>query len=70
MKDTCTITDDWTYKGMKVVFLENQFLRIGILIDRGSDIFEFRYKPKDMDPLLRLAKGIRNPMLENTRCRI
>lgn len=59
--NSCTITDDWTYKGMKTVFLENNLLRVGILVDRGSDIFEFRYKPLDLDPLLRLPSGIRNP---------
>ena len=47
--------------GMRALYLENDLLKIGILIDRGSDIFEFRYKPKDIDFLLRLAKGIRNP---------
>lgn len=64
MGKTCSICDDWTYKGMKVVFLENHFLRIGILVDRGSDIFEFTYKPLNLDPLLRLSKGIRNPLRE------
>lgn len=57
----CSVTDDWTYKNMKVLFIENDFLRIGILVGKGSDIFEFRYKPYDLDPLLRLPKGIRNP---------
>lgn len=60
-KQLCTVSDDWTYKGMKVIFLENEFLRIGILADRGSDIFEFKYKPLDLDFLLRLDKGIKNP---------
>ena len=46
---------------MKVVWLENDFLRIGVLAGRGSDIFEFRFKPLDCDFLLRLPKGIRNP---------
>ena len=67
MKNTCSITDDWDYKGMKVVFLENHLLKIGILVGRGSDIFEFRYKPKDLDPLLRLSKGIRNPFQEHNQ---
>ena len=49
----CSVTDDWSLKGMKVVYLENAFLRIGILADRGSDIFEFKYKPLDLDFLLR-----------------
>ena len=60
-KQACTISDDWTYKGMKVIFLENEYLRIGILAGRGSDIFEFKYKPLDLDFLLRLPKGIKNP---------
>jgi hypothetical protein len=61
---TCTISDDWSLKGMPVVWMENDFLRIGILAGRGSDIFEFRYKPKDVDFMLRLAKGILNPNLD------
>ena len=61
MGEGCVISDDWTYKGMRVVFLENLLLRVGVLVDRGSDIFEFRYKPMDLDPLLRLPKGIVNP---------
>lgn len=60
----CTISDDWSLKGMNVVWLENDFLRIGILAGRGSDIFEFRYKPKDVDFMLRLSKGILNPNLD------
>lgn len=57
----CTISDEWSYRRMKVIWMENDFLRIGILAGRGSDIFEFRFKPKDVDFLLRLPKGILNP---------
>lgn len=60
----CTISDDWAYKNMPVVWMENDFLRIGILAGRGSDIFEFRYKPKDVDFMLRLSKGILNPNVD------
>lgn len=67
--ENCTITDDWTYKGMRVVYMENSFLRIGILVDRGSDIFEFTYKPLAIDPLLRLPKGIKNPVREFSQMR-
>ncbi len=65
----CSISDEWTLKGMKVVYLENTFLRIGILADRGSDIFEFKYKPLDLDFLLRLDKGIQNPTQVFTQMR-
>jgi hypothetical protein len=68
-KRPCTVSDDWTYKGMKVVFLENEYLRIGILADRGSDIFEFQYKPLDLEFLLRLPKGISNPAHEFSQMR-
>ena len=57
----CRISDDWTYKGMPVVCMENDLIRIGILVGRGSDIFEFYYKPRMVDFMLRLDKGIRNP---------
>ena len=46
---------------MAAVILENDHLRIGILPGRGSDIYEFFYKPLKQDYLLRLSKGIRNP---------
>lgn len=47
--------------GMRAIYLENDYLKIGILTDRGSDIYEFLYKPKNIDFLLRLPKGILNP---------
>ena len=45
----CRIKDNILYKGMRTVFLENDVLRAGILVDKGTDIFEFLYKPMDMD---------------------
>jgi len=59
-QEGCTITDEWAYKGMRVIWLENSYLRIGILPDRGSDIFEFRYKPLDINLLLNLPGRLRN----------
>jgi len=34
-----------------VVFLENELVRVGINVEKGAEIFEFRYKPKDVDAL-------------------
>lgn len=39
------------YKGLKTVILENETIRVSILADRGTDIFEFLYKPLDVDYL-------------------
>jgi galactose mutarotase-like enzyme len=57
----CKISDDWKYKDMQVVVMENDLLKISILAGRGGDIFEFKYNPKNVDFMLRLPKGIQNP---------
>lgn len=57
----CRISDDWTYKGMRTLILENELLRVTILVDKGSDIVEFRYKPYDLDFLYFAPGGIVNP---------
>jgi hypothetical protein len=44
----CRISE-YTYKGYTVLFLENRLLRIGVLLSKGADIMEFRYKPLDID---------------------
>ena len=37
------------YKGFRTIVLENEKIRVSILIDKGTDIIEFLYKPKDID---------------------
>jgi len=43
-----------------VLFLENDLIRVGILLDKGTDIFEFLYKPTDTDFLWRSMLGFRS----------
>jgi galactose mutarotase-like enzyme len=57
----CRITDDLLYKGMRTIFLENDLLRVGILLDKGADIFQFLYKPADVDFLWRSPQGLVPP---------
>ena len=57
----CRVSDEWTYRGMRAAVLENELLRVLVLLDRGAEIVEFRYKPLDLDPLLRLPGELRNP---------
>ncbi len=59
----CRISDEYTYKGMRVVVMENEKLRISILADKGTDILEFLYKPYDIDFMWRSPLGVRNPSL-------
>ncbi len=53
---------EYTYQGMRTVFLENEQLRIGILVDKGTDLFEFNYKPRDQDFVWLSPKGVQNPI--------
>jgi len=57
----CRLTTDGVLKGMRTVVLENQKLRITVLVDKGTDIWEFLYKPLDMDFMWRSPMGLRNP---------
>ncbi len=45
----CRITTDVKIKGNDVVVMENESLRLTILVGQGSDIIELLYKPKDID---------------------
>lgn len=56
----CRIIDDSTYKGYRNLILENEVLRVSILLDKGADIYEFRHKPTDTDFLWRSPNGLRN----------
>src|ERR671920_203715 len=44
-----------------VVFLENEKLRVGVLVDKGTDIIEFNHKPTDTDFVWLTPGGVRNP---------
>ena len=52
---------EYEYAGMRTVFLENEKLRVGVLADKGTDVFEFNYKPRDVDFVWLTAGGVRNP---------
>ncbi len=57
----CRVSDEWTFRGMRAAVLENEILRVLILLDKGAEIVEFRLKPLDLDPLLRLPGELRGP---------
>ena len=56
----CRVSNEWTLRGMRAAVLENELLRVVVLLDRGAEIVEFRYKPLDSDPLARWGE-LRNP---------
>ncbi|MFN5677839.1 MAG: hypothetical protein ACK48C_11905, partial [Roseiflexaceae bacterium] len=54
----CRISDEWMLRGMRTAVLENELIRVTVLLDRGAEIVELRHKPTDIDPLLRLPVPI------------
>jgi hypothetical protein len=56
----CRVTE-FSYKGLRSLSLENELLRVSILADKGSDIYEFNFKPLDVDFMWRSPWGVRNP---------
>ena len=57
----CRLTTDGTLKGLRTVVLENQKLRVTVLVDKGTDIVEFLYKPLDIDFMWRSPMPLHNP---------
>ena len=53
---------DWSFKGMRTLILENKFLRIVYLLDKGADMIELKYKPLDIDLLWHSPPGYVNPV--------
>jgi hypothetical protein len=60
-KQGCRISLDYTYKGLQIAYLENELLRVGLLLDKGADVFEFTYKPCDLDFLWQSPLSLRRP---------
>lgn len=54
----CRITE-FLYEGYRTVALENEKLRVTIIADKGTDIYEFLYKPRDIDFMWRTWTGLR-----------
>ena len=52
---------DGQYKGMKTLVLENELIRLVALVDKGSDVIELTYKPKNLDILWHSPPGYRLP---------
>jgi galactose mutarotase-like enzyme len=55
--DGCRISDEWTYRGQRVLVMENDSLRVVILLDKGSDIITFEHKPTGIDALWKAPWG-------------
>jgi hypothetical protein len=51
---------------MRIAYLENEQLRVGVLLDKGADIFEFTYKPHDIDFMWQSPLTLRRPFVSTS----
>ncbi|MFA6449101.1 MAG: aldose 1-epimerase [bacterium] len=59
----CRISDEHTIRGLRTLVMENELLRISVLLDKGTDIYEFLYKPHDVDFMWRGPQQLRDPRM-------
>ena len=57
----CRVSDAWSYRGLKTAVMENELIRVVILVDKGADIDQFVHKPTDVDVMWRSPWGVRDP---------
>lgn len=57
----CRISDEHAFRGLRTLVLENDELRISVLLDKGADIYEFQYKPRGVDFMWRSPNPLRDP---------
>lgn len=57
----CRVCDELNFKNSRMLVMENELLRISVLLDKGSDIIEFLYKPTDTDFMWRSPMVHLNP---------
>jgi len=62
----CRINDRIIWKGYHAVVLQNELLQIVILVDKGTEIIQFLYKPLDVDLMWRSFNGLRSAENFNT----
>lgn len=55
----CRVNHELTYRGLRMMVLENELIRVSVLLDKGGDILEFLHKPTDTDFMWRSSLGVR-----------
>ena len=58
---SCFLREHHIGRGFRALSIENQFLSVTLLPDKGADIYSLRYKPKDIDVLWKSPWGLKMP---------
>jgi hypothetical protein len=57
----CRVNDQIIWHGYRALILQNEFIQIVVLVDKGAEIVQFLYKPLDVDFIWRSANPFRHP---------
>jgi hypothetical protein len=57
----CRVNDQVMWHQMRALILQNELLQIVVLVDKGSEIIQFLYKPMDMDFIWRAPNQVKSP---------
>lgn len=60
MRTGCKITDSWKFYGLQTVVMENEIIKMTILVDKGADIIELVYKPLNLDLMWHSPLSLKN----------
>jgi hypothetical protein len=60
-REPARVTETITGRCTRTVILENRWLRCSVLADKGADLYELRFKPRDLDVLWKAPWGFREP---------
>lgn len=57
----CRVNDRITWHGFRALILQNELIQVVVLVEKGSEITQFLYKPSDIDFLWHSANPPRDP---------
>ncbi len=57
----CRVNDRITWHGFKAIIMQNERLQIVVLVEKGTEIVQFLYKPLDIDFIWRAPNPLRDP---------
>ena len=61
VRQRCSVQERRLDRDVRALRIENDLLAATVLIDKGADIYQLIYKPRDLDVLWKTPWGLRNP---------
>jgi len=62
----CRINDQLVWNGVRSILIQNELIQVLILVEKGTEIVQFLYKPLDVDFLWRSPNDLHNPAFVST----